>query len=211
MPAGTPTQTGIVNAALAHLGSTSRIQSINEEFGVAPDAKALWDSTMRELLADHPWNWAIGRATLNAAVTAPAFGYTRAFELPADNLRWLPPSREDDVDDAYFTGAEEGGRLLTDAEAPLNVRYISADLGGRVAVWPPKFVKAMEYALAEALALPVTQDESLKDRMVAKAADALRNAKRRDGQASNGRSRTRITTGSDWLTARDRTYNRYRR
>jgi hypothetical protein len=203
---GTPTQTGIVNAALAELGSTKRIQSIDEGYGVANDALALWDTCMRTLLSEHPWNWAIGRALLNPT-TAPEFGYARAFTLPPDNLRWLPAS-SDDAD--WFDAREEGGLLLTDAETA-NVRYVSAERGGRVAVWPPYFVRAMELAMAERLAEPVTQDESIKDRMEAKASDALRKAKRRDGIASNGPNRSQVTVRSDWLQARDTPYNRYRR
>lgn len=206
---GAPTQTSIVNAALAELGSTQRIQSIDDDTNVARDAKAVWDSTVRELLAEHPWNWAIGRTTLNAAAEAPDFGYTYGYTLPADNLRWLPSSREDG--DAHFEGVEEGGLLLSDAEAPLQVRYISETRGARVALWPPKFVRAMQLAIAAKLAEPLTQDESIKSDFEDKAEKALRKAKRADGLASNNRARTRITAGSDWLRARDLRYNRFGR
>lgn len=205
----TPTQTGIVNAALARLGSTRRIQSIDEGSSIANDALAIWDSTMRTLLAEHPWNWAIGRKTLNAGAP-PAFGFAYGFTLPPDNLRWLPPADDDGPD--FYTAREEGGVLLTDhGAAALPVRYISAELGGRVAVWPPYFVEAMTFAIAAELAEPLTQDTSLGDRMADKAEFWLKRAKRRDGLASNGRERNQVTARSSWLEARHRRYNRFER
>lgn len=203
----TPTQSGIVNAALAELGSTSRISSIDDEHGIAPDAKAVWDQVMNDLLAEHPWNWAIGRAVLNAGAT-PEHGYDYGYALPADCLRWLPWNAED-AD--WFEGAEEGGRLLTDFEGPLNVRYISGELGARMARWSPSFVRAMTLAMAAALAEPLTQDESIKQDMEAKAERKLARAKRRDGLASGGRSRNQVTYRSDWLMARSRRYNQWLR
>lgn len=203
----TATQSGIVNAALAELGSTSRISSIDDQHGIAPDAKAVWDQVMNDLLAEHPWNWAIARAVLNAGVT-PEHGFDYGYALPADCLRWLPWNAED-AD--HFEGVEEGGRLLTDFAGPVNVRYISAELGGRMARWSPAFVRAMTFAMAVALAEPLTQDESIKADMEAKAEGKLRRAKRRDGLASGGRSRNQVTVRSDWLTARERRYNRHLR
>lgn len=199
-----PNQPGIVNDALAELGSTARITSIDDKSGPAPDAKAVWDGMVRHLLADHPWNWAVKRTQLNAAAEKPGFGYLRAFTLPADCLRWLPPSREDG--DAHFEGVEEGGQILTDAAAPLPVRYISSTKALDIASWPPFFVEAVMLDLAARLAEPITQDESIKDRMLERAMRALKKAKRRDGQSSGNRTRNRVSQGSDWLAARDAPY-----
>jgi hypothetical protein len=203
----TATQSGIVNAALAELGSTSRISSIDDAHGVAPDAKAVWDQVTDELLAEHPWNWAIARAVLNPGAT-PEHGYAYGYALPADCLRWLPWNAEDEE---WFDAVEEGGRLLTDFAGPVKVRYISGELGRRMARWSPSFVRAMTFAIAAALAEPVTQDESIKQDMEAKAEGKLRRAKRRDGLASGGRTRNQVTARSDWLQARERRYHRHLR
>ncbi len=199
----TPTQPGIVNAALSELGSTSRIVSIDEG-GVARDAKAIWGSCLRTLLASHPWNWAIARVQLNASANTPAFGASNAFTLPPDCLRWLPPAEEDEGE--RFDVREEGGELLTDQAAPLPIRYISAEKGARIDRWPPYFVRAMELALAERLAEPVAQDESMKRDMAEKAYLALKEAKRRDGLSSNTGNQRRVRFASDWLSARRSPY-----
>lgn len=203
-----PTQTGIVNSALSLLGSTSRVTSIDDPHGVAPDAKTQWESIVGGLLSDHPWNWAIKRAALNEADEKPAFGFEHSYALPADCLRVLPPSREDDLDG--YERREEGGFILTDAEAPLNVRYISANLGFSVSRWPAYFVRAVEYELAARLAEPVTQSSTMQTNMANMAYDALRKAKRKDGLASNHQTRNRVSHGSDWLDARRNPYGHHR-
>lgn len=195
----TPTQTGIVNRAAALLGSTARISSITQVAPLAQHALAHWDEVLRELLAEHPWNFAIKRTEISAAAEAPPFGYDNRFALPADCIRWLPPSQEE-AD--WFEAVEEGNHLLTNAEAPLPVRYISSDLGYDLVRWPPHFATAMAYALAEMLAEPVTQSETLKSDMRDDAAVKLRLAKRRDGQASGNIRRSVVTAKSDWLSAR---------
>jgi hypothetical protein len=208
MPA-TPSQTAIANAAAALLGSTQRINAVSQsDVPLARHVRDVWDSMICAMLADHPWNFALERALLNASATAPLFGYDRAFSLPPQCLRWLPPSRED-AD--WFEAVEEGGLLLTNAEAPLPVRFVSVTAAESVERWPAFFVTAVEYELAARVAEPLTQSSSVAKDMMDMAAAKLRLAKRRDGQASGNRRRTQITTGSDWLSARHRPYFPYRR
>lgn len=196
-----PSQTGIVNAAAALLGSVQRINSLSQsDLPLASHAREVWDSMLREMLADHPWNFAIRRKRLNALAEAPQFGAARAFALPPDCLRWLPPHAADG--DAWFEAVEENGRLLSDAAAPLPVRYISDDMLDQVDRWPAFFVTAVEYELAARLAEPMTQSSSLADAMAEKAAMKLRNAKRRDGAASGNMGRVQVISNSSWQQAR---------
>lgn len=195
--------TSIVNDALARLGSTERVRSINEDRTVALAAKAVWDGLLQAEF-DFPWNFAIARAKLNAHADAPAFGYSRQFKLPADCLRWLPPVAEDGT--AYFEGEEEGGFILTNAEAPLLIRYISKDKAEDVGSWPASFVQFITYALAYAMAEPVTQSQGIKDRMEAKMNEARTIARRRDASSSPRRSRVMATQRSPWLASRGRPY-----
>jgi hypothetical protein len=196
----TPTQTGIVNAALVELGSTTRVQSIASH----PDASAVWDSMIRLLVASHPWNFALARAQLNESPGVPTSQYARAFALPADCLRWLPGTPEDDI---YFIAVQEGDDLLTDAIAPLPVRYISAVKAYDVSRWPPHFVRAVECELAARIANAQTQSKSIQDKAEERAYGALKAAKRADGLASNGgQQRTASTAKSSWLQARATPY-----
>lgn len=203
-----PTQTGTINAALALLGSTARISNINDPGGPAQHAREHWDRLLRVMLADHPWNFAIARAELNEAAPAPQFGYAHAFTLPDDCARWLPPS----VDDAdWFAGVLEGpDQILTDAAAPLPVRYVSRALGEQVARWPAWFEDAMVAAMAEALAEPITQSESVREAMGERARAKLAKAKRKDALESGGRRRISVDARSRWGAARSRPYTGHR-
>jgi hypothetical protein len=202
-------QVGIINEALVELGSTRFITSIEDSIAPAPSAKVVWDAVVRFMLDDHPWNWAIERATLNVAAPSPEFGFDYAYTLPADCLRWLPPAHEDG--DAYFEGREEGGRLLTDKAAPIMIRYVSSTKGAVIAKWSGSFERAVSLEIAARLAEPITQDESIKDRTRAEAERQLRKAKRRDGLSSGHARRRELTARSDWLTARQTQYREFGR
>lgn len=201
-------QTDIVNFALGRLGSTERIDNINDSRQLAQDAKAAWAIIVPGEL-DYPWNFAIRRAKLNAAAKEPIFGYARCFTLPADCLRWLKPVPEDG--EGYFEGEEEGGFLHTNEVAPLNVRYISSDLAHDFSRWPPKLAEAIGYKLAEAMCEGVTGNKGLMDRMEAKGIEAIKRARIIDASKSPKFGRSDITVRSTWLGARNHPYYPYGR
>ncbi|MGF7151321.1 hypothetical protein FHS96_004984 [Sphingomonas zeicaulis] len=192
-----PSQTRIVNRALALIGSAQRIISIDEQSAAATAAKAVWDEARDGVLVDHPWNFAIARAEVAASADAPAFGYKRAFEIPGDWLRWLPPKR---ASCDFFIGEQEGRFILSDAEAPLRLRGIRRIED--VSKWSAGFVDCLGYRLAMELAIPVTALDSIAARMSVGYDEALRRAKRQDGLASGDR-KGRIDFRSDWLDARE--------
>lgn len=196
------TQTGILHAALAELGSTERPISIDDTTSnTARRAKTLWNDLVREQLALHPWNFAIRRAQLNAAGAAPTHGWQRGFLLPADCIRWLPYA---DTDSDWRAAEREGDYLLSDAAAPLPIRYIAAI--DDVTRWSAPFVKLVTLQLAASLAEAVTQSESIKDRVLERAEAALRKAKRMDGLETGQRRRSAVVGRSDILRGRSRAY-----
>lgn len=200
MASEAPNQTRILNAALARLGSTERLTSIDDSSSnSARRAKAVWDDMRRALIVRHPWNFAIRRVMLNASATAPAFGYARQFQLPAGCLRWLPPALGRP---GYFEGELEGGAILTDAEAPLPCRFL-IDVT-EVAAWSPMFVTAATIFLAAWLNEGVTQSGPKTDRLEELAAQAVREAKRIDGLETGANRRGAVTVQSSWLSARNR-------
>ncbi|GGO95030.1 hypothetical protein [Stakelama pacifica] len=199
MPTPSTTQTDIVNAALAELGSRDFVTSIDSDRPVAMRAKRLWSIVLNDLLSQHPWNFALRRAALNADGVNPPYGYARQFRLPSDCLRWLVPV---EGRPGFYRGEREGDVILTDAAAPLPVRYIA--LVDDVTKWPAAFVKAMTLALAEALAEGITQSETIKRDLGNKAEYALRKAKRIDGLETGANQRGSVVAKSDWLAARNR-------
>jgi hypothetical protein len=192
-----PSQTRIVNAAYAELGSTTTINNIDDS--AAHRAKRLWDDIVAEMLAEHPWNFQIRRKPLNATadvdLTNSEWDYACA--LPPDCARWLPPSREDKN---FFRGEAEGRYLLVDSTPPIHLRYITSDVD--IATWSPHFVRAMILRLAESLCDGVTQSEGKKDRLRERAQAALKNAKRIDGLQTGLTHRSAVTVQSSWLQAR---------
>lgn len=190
------TQTEIVNAAAALLGSSERITSMDGAGNLAKHARAIWDMTVRALLTDHPWNFAIERAPMNAG-PAPAFGYANSYELPAGCLRLLSWG---DGDGRGRVGEVEGGKVLTDAEGPLQARFISDRQISATQQWPAHFTQAVVATLAHRLCEALTGKQGLNDRLADNAQAALRRARRIDGLESQHSKRGGITRRSSWLT-----------
>lgn len=192
-------QTRIANRALILLGTASRIISVEDRAPLARQIKGLWHESRRAGIAAHPWNFAVRRTTLNAAGATPAFGYARQFKLPPDCLRWLPPPRDSEF---FFEGVEEGGFILSNAEAPLPVRFI-ADVPD-VTAWSAAFDTFMAYQLAKDLADSATQFSAKQQDMAAEREAALDEAKRLDGLASGERTTGNARYQSRWSGSRAR-------
>jgi hypothetical protein len=191
-------QTRIANRALIVLGSVERVVSIDDPSPLAGQIKDLWHESRRSGIVAHPWNFALERAQLNEATPKPVFGYERKFKIPANCLRWLPPG-QGDCD--WFLGEEEGGFILSDASAPLNIRYIK-DVEA-VELWPAHFAVFMSYQLAMDLAESATQIGASVQDMMNKREEALIEAKKLDGLASGNRSRGNVEMSSRWVSARN--------
>ena len=138
----------IINIALSRLGE-SPIQSLDEGSVPANAAKLLYDTERRAVLRSYPWNFALKQATL-ARLNQSAVDFRNSFALPADNLRvvraWDSNTRQPQ---RYST---RGGCLYTDADQ-ITLEYVSDETDG--SLYDSKFVEAMSYRLASALAMPV--------------------------------------------------------
>jgi hypothetical protein len=201
MPLPAVTQTGIYNRTLTLLGSVSRTTNIDDGQPWTDTLNELWPMAVRELLAAHPWNCAIGRAVLNKGA-APEWGEGFKYQLPADCLRWLPPAADSEQ---YFRGVEEGGFLIADADDTLKIRYIR--LVEDLTRWPPHLVTALAQRLAMDSAEALTQSSSIVEDMRVKyegpdgASGCLAEAKRMDGLATGERDRGNVVTRSRALRA----------
>jgi hypothetical protein len=152
-------ETAIMNMALDLLeeqpilagdDDTATVRWMNRNFGPIRDA----------LLRQHPWNWALARASLPASLDAPAFQWARQFELPPGCLRVLP------IFDQYGRPWQfeiEGRRILTDAGAPLQIRYVERVTDTNQ--WDPMFVQVMAAALAYRMASWLTGKLGYRDRI----------------------------------------------
>ncbi len=103
------------------------------------------------LLSEFMWSFAIRRVALAVDVTAPDFGYTYRFQLPADCLRVIG------VDSREYKYVIEYGYLLSNQET-LYLKYIARiEEPGR---FDPLFAEALGARIARKLAMPILKKAS---------------------------------------------------
>ena len=162
----------IINRALLKL-SAGRIEAPDEDTEEARHASATWPTVRDAELQAHPWSFALGRVTLSTVDTAPAFGFERALQLPADFLR-LVMVGESACDHAAIAWTIEGKRLLTNADPGLALLYVRRITDPTL--FSPAFVEAVACRLAMELCDVITGStsklqmlEAMHDRALAEA------------------------------------------
>lgn len=114
---------------------------------------------------DFAWTCAVRRRTLTAVSDVPPFGWQRQFTIPVDCLRVLPLTDTGMRDGRPVPYEVEGRIILTNAQAPLKVRYIrqltnAAEIDDQLAM-------AISLYLGFLLAKPVTGSDSKRQEMLA--------------------------------------------
>lgn len=163
----------VCNRALQKLGA-ARIAALAENSPNARDCNAAFTHLRDAELRAHPWNFARFRIQLAANATAPAFGFSNQFTLPADFLRPVLESSADStglgrrssltgrvgVDWQVESNADGELSILTNTADTLNLIYI------RVVSDPnrfdPLFVESLAGRMAYELAEKITQSNSKK-------------------------------------------------
>ena len=107
----------ICNGALNQLGA-STILSLTEDSKNARLCNARYTQVRDSLFRSHPWNCLQKRIQLAADTTAPAWGFTSAYTLPADCLRLL---RILDYDSNHKV---EGRNILT-KNSSMKILYVA--------------------------------------------------------------------------------------
>jgi len=107
----------ICNGALNQLGATT-ILSLTEDSKNARLCNSRYTQIRDALFRTHPWNCLQKRIELAADTTAPAWGFTNAFTLPADCLRLL---RILDYDSNYKV---EGRKILSNSSG-MKILYVA--------------------------------------------------------------------------------------
>lgn len=174
----------IANRALTKLGAR-RILSLADDVKEARAINSMFEIVRDSELRAHPWNFAMTRASLPALVSTPAWGFARQFQLPADCLRVIQINEEYWVANLtdYRTRLDvpfqiEGGKVLTDFDAPLKIRYVA-----RIAdtqAWDTCFVEAFASKLAYETCEEITQSNTKKQEMWNDYNMMIRQAKRMD-------------------------------
>lgn len=169
------TQIGICNMALRLLGS-ERITAITDENEPALILNDVYTMVLYEVLAAHPWNFAIKRDTLTELDDAPDWGYDNAFQLPADCLRVIRMNGDEDSDAEWVREADQ---ILTDEET-CEIQYIAIITD--TSLYTPFFVTTLATRLASEIAFPITNSATASTEMYKLYLERLRTAKGVDAQ-----------------------------
>lgn len=148
---------GICNTALIALREQP-IASLNDATKAAALCASEYDKVRRAVLRDHPWGCAKMRAALPASATAPLSTYSYDYPLPVNYLRLI------DLPD--LTSPEwtiEGRSILANADAPLNILYIS-DLTDP-SMFDALLARHIAFALAYAIGPSLVQSEEILARV----------------------------------------------
>ena len=173
--------TDIANQALGMVGNQP-ITSIDDASVAANLCARFFPRLRDELLRNHPWKFAMRRASLPASDVAPVWSTMKAFPLPADCLRLLAL----DLYDPDIRWQVEGGNVVAELDGPLDVLYTARVED--VAAWDATFTSAMCARLAMELAMPLAQSGTLRQQMESEYRRTLREARSLDSmQAAPGK------------------------
>lgn len=154
-------KTAIVNLALSHL-KVDPITSIEPPDSDSKEASAgakWYDQARRHVLEEHPWKFAQKRTTLLAETDAPAFEYSKQYQVPSDYIRMNRIGES--VDNPLLDYEIEGDYILCNEESPLKLVYVYDFT--EVTKFSPKFITALSYALAAMMAYEITGNASMDD------------------------------------------------
>jgi hypothetical protein len=107
----------------------------------------------------HVWKFAMHRATLAADAVPPEFDWKYQYRKPADCLRVLPLRVGGTLNGRLITHIVENDYILTNAPAPLYIRYLRVIPDP--SLWPPTFVDAVAAKLAAKSAHLLTGKQSM--------------------------------------------------
>ena len=194
---------GILNTALQQIKVSKRVTGLNQSNSKEASAfDEVYEDKKDELLEMHKWNFATKRVQLARLSTTPPFEWKYEYQLPNDFIRVHRASDNSDgrgsIDNEL---AIEEGVLRTDAVA-VYLKYVYRVTDPNLMT--PTFRSAFAKLLAAQVAVSLTNDTSLRDRMykefqedalpTAKSIDSLQDAPEQMPESEWVHARW----GSDW-------------
>lgn len=158
-----------------------------------------WATARDQVLEAAAWSCATRRKTLSASGDTVAFEHERRsrFTLPADCVRIVAVTLDGEADGDPIYHEREGRQIICDVDAPLKLRYVSRDVP--TTEWDASLVFAAAAELAVNLAMPLTEKNSERERMLVIARDAIGKAESND--AVNAEPPQKLE--SSWVTSRN--------
>lgn len=181
-------EVSICNSALIKIGA-SRIASLSEQSKEGKICFEQYPLLRDEVMASHPWNFAIKREALALLPSTPAFGFGFEFQLPNDCLRVIA------LDTKHIDYQVEGDRLLCD-EQNMSIRYIAKIED--TTKFSPMFIATLAHRLAADLAYPLVQSNTVAREMRLTYERMLSEAKTVDAQEGT----PPVLIDDTWLNSR---------
>lgn len=177
----------VMNAALVQIGVNS-ISSFLENSLAARTGNALFADILEAELAGYPWRFARDRVKLSLSDAPPPPPWSAVYQFPTGALAVHAVYEGDQK--TIFDRFGQKIVTMTPADPP---REIWAEVTMTVGPdqWAGYFRRAFTLALASALVMPLTEDQSLAEKTAQVAAAAMAYARSRDAQ---GRTPSRIDT-----------------
>ncbi len=170
----------VCNRALQKLGA-ERIISLTQNSVSARACNLAYEPVRDAELRSHTWNFSIKRASLAADAAAPEYGFDYQYTLPSDCLRLLP---NDYNEGAYSSDWKvEGRKILTDEDAPLEIRYIARITD--TTQYDPLFNEALSCKLAMEMCEELTQSNSKRELAYKEYTNTMRDARRMNAFENN--------------------------
>lgn len=151
-------RTEIANSALAHLSAGS-ISSINDEFDEKSRViNSVFESVAKGVIRTHRWSCCIRRQELSRLsadqIKNGDFGYTNAFPLPVDCLRFLELNGEPYKGKTEFL--DINGRNILTNESTARIRYVA--WVEDTTQWDVLLAEAVAIRIAQRVARRITKD-----------------------------------------------------
>lgn len=151
--------TDICNLALDLLNAGVVIDVENPSNPTEELLNRWYDQARRKALREHPWNFAIKRAILSSSATAPPFGYSKKFPLPADFIRIADVFNDEgySVSKSLYA-VEDGGVSINSDGTALRIRYVYDFT--EVTAMEPLFIDFLSLEIALCIAYKVTDNNT---------------------------------------------------
>lgn len=190
----------LYNAALLELGERA-LASLTENREPRRLLDQVWaNGAVDFLLGAGQWKFAKKSVELAPETSyTPAFGYQKAYELPADFIRTTAVCSDEYFGTPLLRYSTERGFIFADVE-PLYLSYISNDAayGGNLALWPADFTAYATAYFAGKIASKLTQDKEEWKRLF-----ALQKKCKADALSSDAmESPTTFPPRGSWVSAR---------
>ena len=149
----------ICNLALQRVGAKS-IANLSENSTAGRACNRIYTQARDSELRSHDWSFARERVKIAADSTAPTFGFTKRYQLPADCVR-IQPTNGTNATPNQEDFQIEGRFVLTDTGSPINLVYTKRVTDEET--FDDLFVELLIARIAMDIAEKVTQSNTKKD------------------------------------------------